>query len=468
MPNIRLQDIIDILIISVLVYQLYRWFRSTRALQVVIGLFFLGCLYLITKALGLFMTSWILQELGTVLFVLIIVVFQAEIRQALYRVSLLRHAIGRQAQEPQLDIRELADAVFALAESRTGALLVLERREKIEDSLQHGVLLDAAFSAQLLLTIFRDGTPLHDGAVVVAAGRIVRASCHLPLAVQSELPKGIGTRHRAALGLSERTDALVIVVSEERGAVSLAIGQELRKIESTAELSVALSTLLAQHGELVAEANNGKGWLRDLRTKAAVFLAVMFVWLVISVKQGEIITVTAPVRFKNLPEKLSLQKSFPEELDVQLKVLSSLIPSPKQLDLSAEIDLANVHEGVNQVALRNEDIRLPVGLKITQIRPTVVKVTVAKKVRRQLPVRVVTHGSLPGRLHLKRQVVEPSVVTVEGPEQVLNQLEGLQVEDIDLTSVRQSMTVERALVLPSSQIKPLGVAAVKVRLYVGN
>ena len=127
---------------SFLVYQLYSWFKNTRALQVVIGLGFLGLLYVITKNLGLFMTSWILQELGTVLFILLIVIFQAEIRQALYRFSLLRNLFDRQENSSQMDLMELSTTIFLLAQEKTGALIVFQRKEVLDDYLLHGVQLD--------------------------------------------------------------------------------------------------------------------------------------------------------------------------------------------------------------------------------------------------------------------------------------------------------------------------------------
>src|SRR5512138_342880 len=124
---------------SFLVYQLYSWFKNTRALQVVIGLGFLGVLYVVTKNLGLFMTSWILQELGTVLFVLLIVIFQSEIRQALYRFSLLRNFFDRQGSTIQLDLMDLSRTIFELARERTGALIVFQRRELLDEYLLHGI-----------------------------------------------------------------------------------------------------------------------------------------------------------------------------------------------------------------------------------------------------------------------------------------------------------------------------------------
>ena len=159
-PYFRPQDIVDILIMSFLVYQLYSWFKNTRALQVVIGLGFLGVLYVVTKNLGLFMTSWILQELGTVLFILLIVIFQAEIRQALYRFSLLRNLFGRQGNGLQLDLMEVSSTIFAMAKEKTGALIVFQRKEALDDYLLHGIHLDSLYSSQLLISIFEAATGL--------------------------------------------------------------------------------------------------------------------------------------------------------------------------------------------------------------------------------------------------------------------------------------------------------------------
>ena len=229
---------------SFLVYQLYSWFKNTKALQIVIGLGFLVILYFVTKNLDLYMTSWILQELGTVLFILIIVIFQTEIRQALYRFSPLRNLFGRQANGFRLDLMELSRTIFVFAAEKTGAIIVFQRKEPLDEYLMHGVPLDSLVSTQLLASIFNEGTPLHDGAVVIRDGRVTQASCHLPLSVNSELPQFYGTRHRAALGLSERSDAAIVTISEERGEVTLALSGELEKIDTPEHLSEKLHGIL--------------------------------------------------------------------------------------------------------------------------------------------------------------------------------------------------------------------------------
>ncbi|BEH11131.1 MULTISPECIES: diadenylate cyclase CdaA [Geobacter] len=461
---IRWQDIADIIIMSFLAYRLYSWFRHTRAMQVLIGLGILAGVYFVTRNLGLFMTSWILQELGTVLFVLIIVVFQAEIRQALYRFSLLRTFIGRQEGGGELDLAELGRTVFGLALERTGALIVLQRQEALDDYLLHGVKVDGLPSSHLLGSIFRNGTPLHDGAVVIKDGRVSQASCHLPLSMKTELPQNFGTRHRAGIGLSERSDAVVIIVSEERGDVGMALAGEYRKIASPEEFAEVIRGLLyPQRPENVAFTLRQR-LMRNLVPKIVTTLIVIAGWLVVTTKEGGIFTVTVPIKFHNLPPRSVLVKSVPESVEVQLKVFTSLIPSPKQLDLVADLNLASVHDGVNSLAVKDDDLNLPLGVVVTGINPPVVKVTIAGKERKQLRVRPKLTGQLPGRAKLRSVTADPDTVVVEGPGHLLEGLESLPTETVDLAGLRRGGVVERRVVSPSPQIRVLRDEPVRVNV----
>jgi diadenylate cyclase len=463
-PYIRPQDIADILIMSYLVYQLYSWFKNTKALQVVIGLGSLGILYVVTKNLGLFMTSWILQELGTVLLVLLIVIFQTEIRQALYRFSLLRNLFGRQGTNTQLDLMELASTIFALAAEKTGAIIVFQRTEPLDEYLLHGVPLDSLVSAQLIGTIFRDGTPLHDGAVVIKEGRVTQASCHLPLSGNAELQQFYGTRHRAGLGLTERSDAVVVIVSEERGEVSLALAGELRKIDTPEQLSERLHLLLAPPAPEVTKISVQRRLFRNLWPKLTTLLLVSVCWLIITAKQGGIVTVNAPINFHNLPNEFVLVNSSPEEVEVQLKAVSGLIPSPKQLDIAADVNLARARDGVNQLAIKNDDFQLPLGVKVAGIKPSIVKVTLEKKVRKTLRIKVKTSGRLPGNQSLRKIRVEPATVIAEGPEHTIAQLDSVETEEVDLATMQRSTVLEKRLLAPAPQVKILRDEAVRVRL----
>jgi uncharacterized protein (TIGR00159 family) len=449
---------------SVLVYQLYSWFKNTKALQVVLGLGFLALLYVVTRHLGLFMTSWILQELGTVIFIVIIVIFQTEIRQALYRFSLLRNFFGRTGTYQQLDLMELSSSFFALAESRTGALVAFQRREPLDEYLLHGVPLDAQVSSQLVASIFHNGTPLHDGAAVIRDGRLTQASCHLPLSLNAELPRYLGTRHRAGLGLTERSDAVVVIVSEERGDVSLALAGSLEKVESPEALSGKLHELLAATAPPQDRLSLRDRLVSNFWPKMITVGLVLISWLIITVRQGGVVSVMAPIKFHNLPEDVILLKSSPEEVEVQLNVFSSLISSPKQLDIVADINLAKVKEGGNTFPIRTDDFNLPLGVVVTGVNPSTVRVTADRKIQKLLKVKVRTVGKLPGRQRLRRIVAEPPAVLVEGPAGVLEHLGEVESEPLDLSLLNQGGVVEKPVQRPAPQVRIIEQSPIKVRV----
>lgn len=449
----RLQDIADIIIMTVLLYQLYIWFRKTRALQVVIGLGFLVVLYLVTKNFGLFMTSWILQELGTVIFVLIIVVFQGEIRQALYRFSLMRNFFDRGGDVDPFKLPELAATIFGLAERRTGALIVFARQEKLDDLLLHGVRLDSLISGQLLVSIFEEGLPLHDGAVVISNGRISEASCHLPLSASGELPQHMGTRHRAALGLSERSDAVVVVVSEERGEVSLAVGGELLKVATPEMLVELLQRQLETVPQQAVRISMRQRLLRNFVPKLVTLLLVLACWFTLTAREGGVQTVNAQVKFHNLPDSLVMQSGAPEEVEVQLKVHANPFTASSKLDVTADLDLARIREGVNSLPLDSKDFQLPLGVSVIRVNPAVLKIVAEKKGYRELPLYLRKVGHLPMGVRLKSIRLEPGRVGVEGPESELARLGHVEMEPLDLSTIRKSQVVELKPLQPSPQVR---------------
>jgi uncharacterized protein (TIGR00159 family) len=464
----RIQDIADILIMTILVYQLYFWFRKTRSLQVLVGLASLVLFYIITKNLGLFMTSWVLQELGTVIFVLIIVVFQGEIRQALYRVSLLRNFFDRKEEPFSLDIQGIVSTVFSLAERRTGAIIVFERKEKLDDYLLHGVALDSLVSSQLLSSIFEDGVPLHDGAVIIKNSRISEASSHLPLSLSNELPQHLGTRHRAALGLTEKTDALVLVVSEERGEVSYASAGELVKISSRDELTALLEDSLVTASAAIPGFSIMDRLLKNLVPKFVTLLLVLACWLLINARQGGVQSVNAQAKFHDLPENLLLKNDLPSELEVQLKVLSTILTSTKKLEIAADIDLSKVHEGVNSIPVDGKSFQLPLGVSVVKVAPAVLKIVAERKMHRDLPVYLKKTGRLPKGVRLRSVAIDPARVRVLGSESSLAQLSQVYTEPMDLAGITKSQVIEVKLLPPSSLVQLSSAETAKIKIVVSR
>jgi diadenylate cyclase len=239
-------DLVDIAIVAVLFYNLLLLIRGTRAVQILLGLFAVVAVYQLAKVARLRTLETIIESFFLLLPIAIIVLFQDEIRRALANIGrnpLLVRA-HRHRLKTALDL--VARAAEALAERKLGALIVLERQEGLRNYSENGIRLDAVVSLELLVNLFTRDTPLHDGAVIVRAGRIAAASCFLPLSSDPNLAREIGSRHRAAIGISEQTDAVAVVVSEETAEISLAVGGRLlRGLDGRALRAALADSLLA-------------------------------------------------------------------------------------------------------------------------------------------------------------------------------------------------------------------------------
>ena len=462
-PTIRIQDIADILIMTFLLYQLYSWFRGTRAMQVLLGLGVVTIIYFATRFLDLYMTSWVLQELGTVLIILIIVVFQTEIRQALYRFSLLRHMLDSHQETQHSQFQEIAETLFRMAASKTGALIVFQGNESLHDLITNGVALDSEISPQMLESIFYDGAPFHDGAALINNGRIEKAACHLPLSVSPDVPQHLGTRHRAALGLSERCDAVVVVISEERGEVSLITAGTFRLMQTPTELIMALDELLRSEIES-PRITLRQRFFSNMLPKVLLLLGVCIFWGLITTRQGQITTVTAPVRLHGVPDDIILLRTVPEDVTVQIKALSSLAPTPSKLDLTAEIDASKISEGTTAIRVNSTDISAPSGMTVTSVSPSTVRISAEKKVRKNVPVKVMLKGRLPSGYLSSQIICEPRSVDIEGPASQVSQILSVSTEDIDASRIKRGEEYLRNLQVPEKRVTILRDTPVTIRL----
>ncbi len=217
------RDTLDILVVTLGIYWLLVLIRGTRAVQILIGLVVLFALSVASQLFQLVTLGMILENFMSSAVLIIIVLFQHDIRRALARVGRGFFPSVSAQQESQV-LEEVVRAAQTLAQKRVGALIVLERETALGDQIEVGTELQARVTQELLTSIFLPGSPLHDGAVVVQEGLVAAAGCILPLTLRTELPEGVGTRHRAAVGITEETDAVVIVVSEETATISVVMG----------------------------------------------------------------------------------------------------------------------------------------------------------------------------------------------------------------------------------------------------
>lgn len=237
MPDMKIIDVLEIIIIAYLAYQLMVWIKNTKAWMLMKGIIVLGAFILIAAVLKMNTILWIAENSISVLATAAIVVFQPELRRALEKLGqkdfwssfmpFERTAPAGRFTEETIDA--IVTACYDMGKVKTGALIVVERDIKLTEYQHTGIALDSIVSSQLLVNIFEHNTPLHDGAVIIRGNRIVAATCYLPLSDNMRLSKELGTRHRAAVGMSEVSDALIIAVSEETGRVSFAVGGHLTR-----------------------------------------------------------------------------------------------------------------------------------------------------------------------------------------------------------------------------------------------
>lgn len=236
-------DVVDILIVAAIIYKVYEMLQETRAITLLKGLAVLLIVAVICSWLNLHVISWILQKGISILTVALPIVFQPELRRALERLGrgkLFGSSVFLNDNEAQNVIEELVKTAKALSASRTGALMVIERDMKLNDVSMTGIHIDGLITSELLLNVFIVNTPLHDGAAIIRGNRLIAAACLLPLTDNHDLSTELGTRHRAAIGLSEQCDALILVVSEETGTISIAENGTLTRHLDSETLKIKL------------------------------------------------------------------------------------------------------------------------------------------------------------------------------------------------------------------------------------
>ncbi|HXW85320.1 MAG TPA: diadenylate cyclase CdaA [Candidatus Binataceae bacterium] len=226
-PEPRWQDLLDVLIVAYVIYRIILLIRGTRTMQMVVGLVIVGVAFVASQALGLFTLNWLLNNFLGSLFVILVVIFQADIRRALTRVGAQSFFGPRTAAATAAE--EIATATAWLAARKIGALIVVEQDDGLNELMESGRLIYGKVSPELLETLFYRGSPLHDGAVLIKGDQVLAASCVLPLSANPNVSLAFGTRHRAAIGMTEDSDALVLVVSEEDGTISIARNGKLRR-----------------------------------------------------------------------------------------------------------------------------------------------------------------------------------------------------------------------------------------------
>ena len=376
--NLRFQDVLDVLFLTVVVYYLYLWFWGTKAFKALVGLLALGVVFTVARLWGLFLTTWVFQILWQVLVVLIIILFQSEIRQVLERVNPLQ-MMGLRAFPKSADwVPNFVKAAFSLAELKIGALIIFERMDLVEEWVTGGIPLEGEASRELLMSVFQKGSPLHDGALLIRKGRVTKVACYLPLSSAEGLQKEWGTRYRAALGLSERCDARVLVVSEERGEISLAGEGQMTRVTNLEQLSKLIQEAITPPIPM------GITWWGRLRAlvvhrwplKIGALSLVSIFWLLLAGQQNFEVTLKIPLEIKNLPAKMEILEPVDPEVQITVQGLRKDASTLNNRNTHAEIDLSMARFGNSVFRITRDQIVLPNDrVHLVHIKPPQIEFT---------------------------------------------------------------------------------------------
>lgn len=451
LSSIRWQDIVDVTLNSYILFRLYVLFRGTTTLRVLIVIAFLWFFQRIAAYLGLIITSWAVQGVTAVAALIIIVIFRNEIRSVLQAKNLKAILWGVSPKTIKTPVEIVVESVYEMARKKIGALIVFPAKEDLKELIQNGVPWRGRISKEMIMSIFWHGNPVHDGAAVIQGDQITDVGVILPLSNRKNIPLYYGTRHRAAAGLAEITDALVIVVSEERGNVVVAKGSDMRVIEQKDELVTILQ-------EQVGITTKALDYVRKekIKTGLAAVASVLFiigVWFSFSRGLETMITLEIPIEYMNRDARVEIIDTSVNVVNLNLSGPGTIIKTIRPDQVNIKLDLGKAVIGRNTYTITKENITLPPGALLKGVKPSVVEVTLDVPISKMLPVQVAWTGKLPENLILSEARLDPEKLLVEGGSHMLKNISTIYTEKVLLDNISESGKISVKLVLNPASLK---------------
>lgn len=463
---LRFADLLDIGVIAVFLYYAWTWLRNraSRAGLAAVGSAVL--LYALARASNMYLTLLLFQAGFTILLLALVLVFQEDLRRIFTRIATLGfHTRNHTGEDGAVDV--LTEVASKLAEERIGALVVLKGREPVEPYVDGGTTLDGRMSVVILYSIFDPASPGHDGAVLVEGNRIERLGVRLPLSRNLAEIGEAGTRHAAALGLSERTDAEVLVVSEEHGTIRIAQRGRLVTMHSQAQLRGRLIEYYRRRQPSPGRRPWYHFFLRRTGTKLASLTAAVLLWLIL-VYQLQTVqrTYLVPIEYRNVPENLLIEDPTPAQVRVSLSGPEGIFSLFHPETAVVSLDMTGIREGRQEIAITEDNLKRPPALFVDQMQPRSVWFNAHQLVTAELPVKIQFEGHLHGKLALMELTAEPATVPVLVPRSQATVIRQIRTEPVDLEDVTATVSRTVNLVLPPSA-RFVGSRPPKVRVTIG-
>lgn len=452
--QVGLVDLLDIILVAAVIYAILSWLRGSipesASRRIFVAAPVAAVVYVLVRVFDLYLLETVIRVLFIVLLIVAVVVFQSDIRRTFDRVVTAKYGRRRGPSGAASVIDTIVEVAAKMAEMRMGAIIGIKGREPLDSHVHGGIKLGGLVTQPLLLSIFHPETPGHDGAVIIDRDRVTRFAAHLPLASNvPEVSRFGGTRHAAALGLAEESDALVVVVSEERGTIAMAHHGVLQPDIGVSELKANLKSFWSENyerNEMVRLA----WWRRPhLQTAGVAATLAMLFWLLVVYSPNTVIrSLAVPIEIRNLPEGWSLEGDLPSEAEIVLSGSEQVFRRLNQSELAISIDASEPDGGSQEIVLGEGNLDLPAGISLNRVAPQILEMNL----RRLIPVRVVvtvrTTGSLPDGLRLSSLEVEPDSVTVMVPDDLPTRIRDVQTQEVDLGDIEEDEELRRQIVLP--------------------
>jgi uncharacterized protein (TIGR00159 family) len=448
--NIRIVDALDVIIVSGFLFIFLNWLRRSASRRLVVAISVFAVIYLLARFFQLYLTEMLIKTLIVVILIAAIIVFQSDIRRMIdlaWFWTNFRRRNRLSTFTSAVDV--LTESIGKMAEKRTGALIVIRGKELCERHLTGGIPLEGKISAPLLYSIFNTSSPGHDGAVIIEANRISRFGAHLPLSLNIEAIGEGSTRHAAGLGLSEQCDAFIVIVSEERGTISIAENGRLKMLKTTVELKNNLEEFYRKNYPQVKE-DEAKWWSRrNIITASSSFVIAIFLWFFLAYHSDRIFrNYTVPIEFRNITSDYSLSQQVPSKAVLTLEGSEQAFRLLDPSELVVSIDMGDIHKGKNEYDLTEDEIRLPSGLSLYDIEPNKINVNAVATKIISLPVKVQTKGKLEAKLKLISISTVPENVHLIAPKEGNNLPKLITTEPVDLSKITESTILKAELIIP--------------------
>ncbi len=469
--NIRIVDILDILIVSVFLFIFINWLRRSASRRLVVAISFFAVIYILARFFQLYLTELLIKTLIVVILIAAIIVFQSDIRRMIdlaWFWTSFRRKTRTSTFASSVDI--LTESVGKMAERKTGALISIRGKESCDRHITGGIPLEGRISSPLLYSIFNTSSPGHDGAVIIEGNKIQRFGAHLPLSINMDALGEGSTRHAAGLGLSEHCDSFTIIVSEERGTISIAENGELKILKSTVELKNKLEGFYHKNYPAIKDIEANWWNKRNIVTAASALLIAIFAWFLLAYHSDRIFrNYAVPIEFRNITSDFALAQQVPSKAEITLEGAEQDFRLLDPAELVVSINLDKIEKGSNEFVISEENLELPAGIVLYDVEPKKITVTAIPTKVISLPVKIQTTGRLPGKLELVSIDANPSTVHLIVPQEGNHVPKSISTEPIDLNEITGSGNVNVQLLIPQKfKLPPEEDGEVSINIKIRN